>query len=135
MTLLKEEEDGYIRQADHGVFRGQPLSYSREATSWKGSPIPTVGSTSSTALRSLGICRRRTCHSRSLAEIRRILKPGGILPTRDAADQHFYPRSVDLERLDSGITEDEIQQTLLAVGKCVETEPSLYAAIQCEMLA
>ncbi|BCR82812.1 uncharacterized protein ACHE_10214S [Aspergillus chevalieri] len=84
---------------------------------------------------SLGICRRRTCHSRLLAEIRRILKPGGILPTRDAADQQFYPRSVDPERLDSGITEDEIQQTLLAVGKCVEMEPALYAAIQCAMLA
>ncbi|KAL7622186.1 hypothetical protein AAE478_007689 [Parahypoxylon ruwenzoriense] len=36
---------------------------------------------------------------RALAEIRRVLKPGGILATRDASDQHFYPRSLDLDRL------------------------------------
>ncbi|KAI1081108.1 S-adenosyl-L-methionine-dependent methyltransferase [Whalleya microplaca] len=36
---------------------------------------------------------------RALTEIRRVLKPGGILATRDAAHQHFYPRSLDLDRL------------------------------------
>ena len=148
---------------------------------------------------------------RALTEMRRVLKPGGILATRDAADQHFYPRSLDLDRLwvgnqnrvlrkgahdveppgitmpalfrsvgfdadsgkvrvgagttvysgpearkwlawrgvgqlqqgdafrqswlDAGITEDEIQQTLLAVGKWAETEDAWYAALQCEMLA
>jgi ubiquinone/menaquinone biosynthesis C-methylase UbiE len=36
---------------------------------------------------------------RALAEMRRVLKPGGILATRDAADSHFYPRSLDLDRL------------------------------------
>lgn len=36
---------------------------------------------------------------RALAEMRRVLKPGGILASRDAADQHFYPRSLDLDRL------------------------------------
>jgi ubiquinone/menaquinone biosynthesis C-methylase UbiE len=148
---------------------------------------------------------------RALAEMRRVLKPGGILATRDAADSHFYPRSLDLDRLwvrnlsrglhkgapdadppgtsmpalfrsvgfdadggkvrvgagttvysgpetrkwlawraagqlqqgdpfrqswlDAGITEDEIQQTLLAVGKWAEMEDAWFAALQCEMLA
>jgi ubiquinone/menaquinone biosynthesis C-methylase UbiE len=36
---------------------------------------------------------------RALAELRRVLKPGGILATRDGAAQHFYPRSLDLDRL------------------------------------
>ncbi|KAE8453548.1 hypothetical protein EG329_010409 [Mollisiaceae sp. DMI_Dod_QoI] len=148
---------------------------------------------------------------RALAEIRRVLKSGGILATRDASDQHFYPRSLDLDRLwvgnssralnkgapapdptgsimpallrsagfdadggkvlvgagtkvfsgpearkflawraagqlkegdpfrqswlDAGITEDEIQQTLVASGKWAETEDAWYASLQCEMLA
>jgi ubiquinone/menaquinone biosynthesis C-methylase UbiE len=148
---------------------------------------------------------------RALAEIRRILKPGGILATRDGAEQHFYPRSLDLDRLwgenqrrglhkgapeadapgesmpalfraagfdadgakvqvgagtkvfsgretrkwlawrtsgqlqqgdpfhqswlDAGITEDEIQQTLLAVEKWAEMEDAWFVALQCEMLA
>ena len=148
---------------------------------------------------------------RALAEMRRVLKPGGILATRDGAAQHFYPQSLDLDRLwvqnqsrglskgapaadptgtimpvlfrssgfdvdggkvrvgagttvysgpetrkwlawraagqlqqgdpfrqswlDAGITEDEIQQTLLAVGKWAEMEDAWYAALQCEMLA
>jgi SAM-dependent methyltransferase len=137
--------------------------------------------------------------------------PLRALATRDASDQHFYPRSSDLDRLwvrnlsrslrkgepdaeppgtsmpalirsvgfdadggkirvgagttvysgsearkwlawraagqlrqgdsfrqswlDAGITEDEIQQTLLAVEKWAETEDAWYAALQCEMLA
>ncbi|KAH6675890.1 S-adenosyl-L-methionine-dependent methyltransferase [Halenospora varia] len=148
---------------------------------------------------------------RALAEIRRVLKAGGILATRDGVDQHFYPRSLDLDRLwgenqrrglhkgapdadspetsmpalfraagfgadggkvhigagtrvfsgretrkwlawratgqlqpgdpfrqswlDAGITEDEIQQTLLAVGKWAEMEDAWFVAVQCEMLA
>lgn len=36
---------------------------------------------------------------KALSEMRRILKPGGILATRDAADSHAYPRSLDLDRL------------------------------------
>ncbi|KAF2246937.1 S-adenosyl-L-methionine-dependent methyltransferase [Trematosphaeria pertusa] len=147
----------------------------------------------------------------ALAEIRRVLKPGAILATRDAAHQHFYPRSLDLDRLwvgnlsravrkgapetdptgsmmpalfrragfdadggkvrvgagtmvysgpetrkwlawraagqlqpgdpfrqswlDAGITEDEIEQTLVAVRKWAETEDAWFAALQCEMLA
>ena len=31
--------------------------------------------------------------------MRRVLKPGGILGTRDIVQEHFYPRSVDLDRL------------------------------------
>lgn len=148
---------------------------------------------------------------KALAEIRRVLKPGGILATRDGANQHFYPQSLDLDRLwgqnqnrafhkgkpiadptgtrmpalfrkagfdadggkirigagtivfsdpesrkwlarrgagqlqqgdpvrqswlDAGITEDEIQQTLIAIEKWAETEDAWYAALQCEMLA
>ena len=37
--------------------------------------------------------------------------------------------------LDNDITEDEIQQTLLAVEKWAETEDAWYAAIQCDLLA
>lgn len=150
---------------------------------------------------------------RALAEIRRVLKPGGILATRDAAAQHFYPRTFDLDRLwvqnmnrvislqkgvpdadptgtrmpalfrsagfdagggkvcvgagtlvysgpearkwlagraagqlklgdpfrqawlDAGITEDEIQETVLAAEKWAETEDAWFASLQCEMLA
>ncbi|OCL08679.1 S-adenosyl-L-methionine-dependent methyltransferase [Glonium stellatum] len=148
---------------------------------------------------------------RALAELRRVLKPGGILATRDGLNQHFYPRSLDLDRLwgenasralrkgapetdptgpmmpalfrkagfdidggkvrvgagtraysgpetrkwlawraagqlqqgdpfyqswlDAGITEDEIQETLVAVGKWAETEDAWFAAMQCEILA
>ncbi|KKO99883.1 methyltransferase-UbiE family protein [Trichoderma harzianum] len=36
---------------------------------------------------------------RALAEMRRVLKPGGILATRDGMGQHFYPQSFDLDRL------------------------------------
>ncbi|OJJ70028.1 hypothetical protein ASPBRDRAFT_45387 [Aspergillus brasiliensis CBS 101740] len=150
----------------------------------------------------------------ALSEMRRVLKPGGILATRDAADQHFYPRSLNLDRLwvqnfnravhwsqgswspdadttatimpalfrragfnadaggvrisvgttlysgretrewlarraesqlqqgdplrqswlRAGITEEEIEHTLLAVRKWAETEDAWYAALQCEVL-
>ncbi len=36
---------------------------------------------------------------RPLAEMRRVLKPGCILATRDADDLHFYPRRLDMDRL------------------------------------
>ncbi|OAP61291.1 hypothetical protein AYL99_03492 [Fonsecaea erecta] len=36
---------------------------------------------------------------RALREMRRVLKPGGVLATRDGAAQHFYPRSSGLDRL------------------------------------
>ncbi|KAH8881336.1 S-adenosyl-L-methionine-dependent methyltransferase [Thozetella sp. PMI_491] len=39
---------------------------------------------------------------RALTEMRRVLKPGGILATRDAAELHFYPRSYGLDRLWTG---------------------------------
>lgn len=35
----------------------------------------------------------------ALKEMRRVLKPGGTLATRDAAASHFFPRSSDLDRL------------------------------------
>ncbi len=37
--------------------------------------------------------------ARALTEMRRVLKPGGILATRDAADLHFYPQGLDVNRL------------------------------------
>lgn len=36
---------------------------------------------------------------KSLVELRRVLKPGGILATRDGVGAHFYPPSLDLNRL------------------------------------
>jgi ubiquinone/menaquinone biosynthesis C-methylase UbiE len=36
---------------------------------------------------------------RALAEIRRVLKPGGLLATRDGLRQHFYPIHFELDRL------------------------------------
>lgn len=38
----------------------------------------------------------------ALAEMRRVLKPGGILATRDAAELHFYPKRFGLGRLWAG---------------------------------
>ncbi|KAH6672631.1 methyltransferase [Plectosphaerella plurivora] len=35
----------------------------------------------------------------ALVEMKRVLKPGGILATRDAAELHFYPRKYNLDRL------------------------------------
>lgn len=37
--------------------------------------------------------------NQALIEMRRVLKPGGILAVRATADQHFYPQSLDLDRL------------------------------------
>ncbi|KAK7705894.1 hypothetical protein SLS64_007846 [Diaporthe eres] len=39
---------------------------------------------------------------RALSEMRRVLKPGGIMASRDAAELHFYPRSYDLDRVWAG---------------------------------
>ncbi|KKY37772.1 putative methyltransferasefamily protein [Diaporthe ampelina] len=39
---------------------------------------------------------------RALSEMRRVLKPGGIMASRDAAELHFYPRTYDLDRLWTG---------------------------------
>ncbi|KAL7929533.1 S-adenosyl-L-methionine-dependent methyltransferase [Trichoderma chlorosporum] len=36
---------------------------------------------------------------RALTEMRRVLKPGGILATRDGMNHHFYPQSLELDRL------------------------------------
>lgn len=36
---------------------------------------------------------------KALSELRRILKPGGILATRDGLVPHFFPRSLELDRL------------------------------------
>lgn len=35
----------------------------------------------------------------ALKEMRRVLKPGGVLATRDMAASHFYPRSLNIDRL------------------------------------
>lgn len=39
---------------------------------------------------------------RALSEMRRVLKPGGIMASRDAAELHFYPRAYDLDRVWAG---------------------------------
>ncbi|KAF2108435.1 S-adenosyl-L-methionine-dependent methyltransferase [Lophiotrema nucula] len=39
---------------------------------------------------------------KALIEMRRVLKPGGILATRAGLEQHFYPPSLDLDRLWGG---------------------------------
>ncbi|KAI1179956.1 S-adenosyl-L-methionine-dependent methyltransferase [Nemania sp. FL0916] len=39
---------------------------------------------------------------RALTEMRRVLKPGGILASRDAVSSMFHPRSIGLDRLWSG---------------------------------
>ncbi|KAI1376974.1 S-adenosyl-L-methionine-dependent methyltransferase [Hypoxylon crocopeplum] len=148
---------------------------------------------------------------RALSEIRRVLKPGGILASRDGLEHHFYPQSLNLDRLwghnlrrsiskgkpdpepmgsrmpalfrkagfdadggkirvgagatvssgpetrkwlrwraagqlkqgdtfhqswlNAGITEEEIQETLLAIEKWSETEDAWFVSLQCEMLA
>ncbi|KAK0631331.1 methyltransferase [Immersiella caudata] len=38
----------------------------------------------------------------ALREMRRVVKEGGIVVTRDAAELHFYPRSYELDRLWAG---------------------------------
>ncbi|KAL1895897.1 hypothetical protein Sste5346_004994 [Sporothrix stenoceras] len=35
----------------------------------------------------------------ALVEMRRVLKPGGVLGSRDGCDQHFYPRGLAIDRL------------------------------------
>lgn len=42
--------------------------------------------------------------AKALSEMRRVLKPGGVLASRDAAELHFYPRAYELDRLWSGKT-------------------------------
>lgn len=39
---------------------------------------------------------------RALSEMRRVLKPGGIMASRDVAELHFYPRAHDLDRVWAG---------------------------------
>lgn len=39
---------------------------------------------------------------RALGEMRRVLKPGGVMASRDAAELHFYPKTYDLDRLWAG---------------------------------
>lgn len=148
---------------------------------------------------------------RALTEMRRVLKPDGILATRDAVAQHFYPQGLDLDRLwvgnfnravrkgaperestassmlnvmrhagfdasvgkvkigagsmvysgpearkwlaerlvwqleegnkfhrswiDAGISEDEIQETIVAARLWAETEDAWYGSMQVELLA
>jgi ubiquinone/menaquinone biosynthesis C-methylase UbiE len=54
---------------------------------------------------------------RALTEIRRVLKPGGVLGTRDGGASHFYPKSSDLDRLWG-----ENQRRVILKG-APETEP------------
>ncbi|KAK4579982.1 hypothetical protein LTR86_000184 [Recurvomyces mirabilis] len=146
----------------------------------------------------------------AIAEMRRVVKSGGIVACRDAAFQHFYPAHLDLDRLwvgnmnkviykgvspseapgknmlplfrkagfdvdggkvvlgagamvhsgpderkwlawraagqlkegdafrqswlDAGVSKEEIEETLEAIGKWRETEDAWFVALQCEML-
>jgi len=47
---------------------------------------------------------------RALLDIKRVLKPGGIVATRDGAAQHFYPQSLDLDQLWVRNSTRDIQQ-------------------------
>nr|XP_031857868.1 uncharacterized protein CI109_006740 [Kwoniella shandongensis]KAA5524940.1 hypothetical protein CI109_006740 [Kwoniella shandongensis] len=58
----------------------------------------------------------------ALSEIRRVLKPGGILATRDGMTQHFYPRRLDLDRLWVNHAE---RATLKGVPDMEPTAPSM----------
>ncbi|KAK0657958.1 S-adenosyl-L-methionine-dependent methyltransferase [Cercophora newfieldiana] len=46
--------------------------------------------------------RGRDAKLKALSEMRRVLKPGGILATRDAAELHFYPTKYGLDGLWAG---------------------------------
>lgn len=55
---------------------------------------------------------------KALVEIRRVLKPGGNLATRSGIQPHFFPRSLDLDRLWG-----QNQARVLNHGKLIE-EPT-----------
>ncbi|RHZ45311.1 class I SAM-dependent methyltransferase [Aspergillus thermomutatus] len=62
---------------------------------------------------------------KALTEMRRVLKPGGILATRDTVEQHFYPRSVDLDRLWVG----NFRRAVLKGDTEAELSPSMMPAL------
>lgn len=66
---------------------------------------------------------------RALTEIRRILKPGGILATRDAGDTHFYPRSLDLDRLWTGNLGRALNKGTPIVDKVGPMMPALMRSV------
>lgn len=39
---------------------------------------------------------------KALVEMRRVLKRGGVLATRDAVEQHFYPKRLGLDNWQLG---------------------------------
>lgn len=67
---------------------------------------------------------------RAMTEMRRVLKPGGILASRDGMDQHFYPRGLDVDRLWV-----QNQSRALLKGKSPDTDnmggrmPALYRSV------
>lgn len=63
----------------------------------------------------------------ALAEMRRVLKPGGILATRDAASQHAYPSSLDLDRLWVERFEQAVNKGKPAVDPTGPNMPALVA--------
>jgi ubiquinone/menaquinone biosynthesis C-methylase UbiE len=73
----------------------------REGNVLEGLPYP--DNTFDIAYTSQVICHMRgDMPLRAIIEIRRVLKPGGILATREGSDSHFYPKSSDLDRLWTG---------------------------------
>lgn len=74
----------------------------RKADILKGLPFPNATFTVVYASQLFPHLARPVQRCRALAEMCRVLKPGGILATRDAAELHFYPRRHDLDRLWAG---------------------------------
>lgn len=67
---------------------------------------------------------------RALAEMRRVLRPGGVLATREAVASHFFPRSLGLDRLWTGNLQRAIfKGAPVDPDKTSERLPALLSAV------
>ncbi|PMD47075.1 S-adenosyl-L-methionine-dependent methyltransferase [Hyaloscypha variabilis F] len=65
----------------------------------------------------------------ALTEMRRVLKTGGILATREAIDAHFYPKSLDLDRLWLGKSRKAVRKGAPEVDSTSTRLPALLRAV------